>query len=214
MERTTLQAEKREELGTRAAQRMRSAGRVPVVLYGHQRDTVHLSVDLKELEHLLHSGTRMVELDIGGTTEPALMKDLQYDAMGDEILHLDLARVSMDEKVQVTVPVELHGTPKGVLSGGTLDFVLQDIEVECLASDIPEHIVLEVAGLDIGDVVHVRELPAPEGVEFTIDGDAPVVTIHAPVTIEVEEEEVAPVDMQAEPEVIGRAADEDEEQEG
>jgi hypothetical protein len=74
--------------------------------------------------------------------------------------------------------------------------------------------MLEVADLDIGDVVHVRELLTPEGVVFTIDGDAPVVTIHPPVTIEAEEEEAAPLDMQAEPEVIGRAADEDEEQEG
>ncbi|NQT85524.1 50S ribosomal protein L25 [bacterium] len=215
MERATLHATKRQAFGTRAAQRVRNEGLVPIVLYGHGRDTVHLTVTLDAVERLLHSGARMVDLEIGGTVEPALLKDLQYDAMGDYILHLDLARVSLDEKVRVTIPVVLHGTPKGMNAGGILDHGIQDIEVECLALNIPEHILVEIADMDIADVIHVRELSAPEGVTFTIDADTPVVTVHPPAVVaEEEDEEGTGVDLGAEPEIIGRSAEEDGEQEG
>ncbi|MBM4039356.1 MAG: 50S ribosomal protein L25 [Planctomycetes bacterium] len=213
MEIATLQATKRQELGTRAVRRLRRAGVLPAVLYGHRRDTVPLSVPRKEMERVVATGTRMVTLDIGGVQELALLKDIRYDSLGDELLHVDLARVAMDEKVKVRVPVVLHGLPKGVVSGGTLDHVVQDIEVTCFPRDIPDRIRVEVGHLDVGQMVYVRDLPAPAGVEFALDPETPVAVVHAPVAVK----EAVPAEAAAEaaePELIGRkAAEEGEEEE-
>lgn len=213
METATIHATKRGELGSRAVGRLRRQGLLPAVLYGRRRDTVPLSVPLKEIEHAVAAGTRMVSLDVGGVQELALLKDVQHDSMGDELLHVDLARVAMDEKVTVRVPVVLHGLAKGAASGGTLDHLVQDIEVVCFPQDIPDRIRLEVGALDIGQMLYVRDLPAPPGVEFRLDPGTPVVVVHAPMAVKeavpAEAEAAAP----AEPEVIGRKAAEEEEEE-
>ncbi len=209
MESATIEASRREELGSRAARRLRRQGLVPAVLYGHNLDPVHLTLPLKTVERLLHAGIRMVNLQIGDLSEPALIRDVQYDLMGDHIIHVDLVRVALDEKVTVTVPVELHGLAKGVASGGTLDHVIQDIEVRCLPRDIPERIRVEIADLDVGQIVHVRDLEPPPGVEIVHDPDATVVTIHPPVAAEVAEE-AAEAEAATEPEVIeGRRKEEE-----
>lgn len=215
MDIATLHATKRQELGSRASVRLRKAGLVPAVLYGHKRDTVPLSVPFKEIERVVAAGSRMVNLEIGGVQELALLKEVQYDSMGDELLHVDLARVAIDEKVTVRVPVELHGLAKGVASGGTLDHVVKDIEVVCLPHDIPEKIRVEIAGLDIGQMIYVRDIQLPPGVECRLDPGTVVAVVHAPT----EAKEVAPAEAgPAEPEVIGRKAaeegEEEEEEEG
>jgi len=213
METATLHATKREELGKRAVRRLRRNGLLPVVLYGHRRDTVPLSVPFKEIERVVAQGGRMVTLEMGGVQELALLKDIQYDFMGDHLLHVDLARVAMDEKVTVRVPVQLHGLAKGAVSGGTLDHLVQDIEVMCLPQDIPDRIRVEVADLDIGGIVCVRDLQPPAGVEFRLEPDTPVVIVHAPAAVK----EAAPAEAAvetAEPEVIGRKAGEEEEEKG
>ena len=213
MEIATLEATKRQELGTRAVRRLRRTGLLPAVLYGRRRDTVPLSVARKEMERVLAAGTRMITLDIGGVQELALLKDIRYDSFGDELLHVDLARVAMDEKVTVRVPVVLHGLPKGVVSGGTLDHVVQDIEVICFPQDIPDRIRVEVAHLDVGQMVYVRDLPAPAGVEFDLEPETPVAVVHAPVAAKEEVPAEAAAEA-AEPEVIGRkAAEEGDEEE-
>jgi len=213
MEIATLQATKRQELGTRAVRRLRRSGILPAVLYGRRLDTVPLSVPSKEMNRLITAGMRMVTLDIGGVQELALLKDIRYDSLGDEVLHVDLARVAMDEKVTVRVPVVLHGLPKGVASGGTLDHVVQDIEVTCLPQDIPERIRVEVAHLDVEQMVCVRDLQAPTGVEFDLEPETPVAIVHAPVA--AAEEELAEGEPAApEPELIGRRAAEEGEEEG
>jgi len=219
MERVTIQANKRQDLGTRQARRLRLEGLVPAVLYGHRRDPVHLSVLQKDVERLIHAGTRMLDLEIGGTVETALLKDIQYDSMGDHLIHVDLARVAMDEKVDVTVRVELHGLAKGVSSGGIMDHLVQDIELRCFPADIPEKIRIEVADLDIDQIIHIRDLPPVAGVEYLQDPDTPVVAIHPPVAVKAEEAEEVPAEA-AEPEVIGERreqepeGDEDKEESG
>lgn len=212
MERPTLEATKRQDLGSRAAHRLRQEGQLPAVLYGHQRDTVHLCVPDKRFHQAFHAGARMVDLEIGGTVETALLKDVQYDSMGDNILHVDFARVDLDERITVLVAVELHGLAKGATSGGTLDHVIQDVEVACRAGSIPETIRIEIADMDIGDIIHIRDLSPPEGVEFLQNPDAAVVTIHPPVAVAA-----APVaeagpeaEAGAEPEVIGGRREKEE----
>ncbi len=215
MEIATLQATKRQELGTHAVRRLRRAGLLPAVLYGRRRDTVPLSVPSKEMNRMIAAGTRMVTLDIGGVQELALLKDIRYDAFGDELLHVDLARVAMDEKVTVRVPVVLHGLPKGVISGGTLDHVVQDIEVTCFPQDIPDRIRVEVAHLDVGQMAYVRDLPALPGVAFGLEPETPVAVVHAPMAVK-EEAPAEGAAEAAEPEVIGRkpAEEGEEEEEG
>ena len=217
MDRPMLEATKRQELGTRAARRIRSEGGLPAVLYGHKRDTVHLTVPLKAFEIMFGHGARLVDIEIGGTQEPAIIKDLQYDSMGDHIMHIDFARVAMDEKITVTVPVELHGLAIGTTHGGVLDHVLVDIEVSCLPGDIPDCVRVEVAHLDVGDVVHVRDVEAPPGCELLQDADSAVVTIHASaaaVSAAEEEEDLGIALGTAEPEMIGRTKEEGGENEG
>jgi len=213
METAVIHATKRPTVGTRAARRLRREGQLPLALYGHQRDTMHLSVPLKEVERLIAAGSRMVHVEIGGTVEMALLKELQYDSLGDHLVHLDLARVAMDEKVTVRVPVELHGLAKGTLAGGTLSHSLKDVEVTCLPSDLPEKIRVEVADLGVGQVIYLRDLKPPEGVAFHHELDTPVVAVHAPL----EAKEAVPAEAAegaAEPEVIGRrAAEEGEDKE-
>ncbi|MFW6163669.1 MAG: 50S ribosomal protein L25 [Planctomycetota bacterium] len=213
MERVTLQAEKRHEVGSRAARRLRAEGIMPAVLYGHRRGTVHLSIPARDFERLLHDGIRLLDLEIGGTVEPAIIKDIQYDALGDDLLHADFARVAMDEKLTVSIPVELHGTPKGVEAGGVLDHALMDVEVSCLPADIPDHVTVEVSHLEIGDTIHLRELQPPPGVEFLEDDEAAVASVHPPMEIEEPEEgaEVVEEAIGAEPEVIGREEEEEPE---
>ncbi len=209
MDIATLHATKRQEVGTRAVHRLRGAGLVPAVLYGHKRDTVPLSVPFKEIERVVTAGSRMVSLEIGGVQELALLKEIQYDFMGDELLHVDLARVAMDEKVTVRVPVELHGLAKGTTSGGTLDHLVKDIEVSCFPRDIPEKIRVEVAELEIGQMVCVRDIQPPPGVEFRLDPGTALAIVHAPTEVKEEAAPVEAVAEPAEPEVIGRKAAEE-----
>ena len=214
MDRATLAATKRQEIGTHAARRLRRQGLVPAVLYGRQRDTVHLSVPQKEFERLFHGGARLLDIEIGGTLEPVLIQDLQYDALGDHILHVDFTRVAMDEAITVTVPLELHGMPKGVTEGGTLEQGLMDIEVSCLPGDIPERIRIEVAHLEIGDTIHLGDLVGPPGVEFVGEDETPVVSVHAPQELEEPEEAAETQEtLGTEPEIIGREAEDRESRE-
>lgn len=207
-----LEAEPRPERGTKAARRLRRAGRLPVVLYGHKQETVSLSVPLAQFEAILRSGARMVDLDIQGRAERALLKDIQFDSLGDQILHADFIRVAMDEAVEVTVPLELVGTPAGVREGGTLDQVLHEITITCLPQNMPERIRVRVEELGLGQTLHAGEIPLPEGITLAEEPETPVATVHPPVSEEemAAEEEEGP----AAPEVIRRESRREEEEEG
>ena len=146
----------------------------------------------------------------GGREDTAQIKEVQYDAVGDYLLHVDLARISLTEKLQVTVPVKMHGEAIGLAEGGLVELVEFELEVECLPTDIPENIRVEVADLAIGDNLTIADLVFPPGVTPTGDPDAVVVAVVAPVEEPVAAE-LAPEQMLAEPEVIGRVAKEPEE---
>jgi len=204
-----LHAERRTECGSASARRLRRAGRLPVVLYGHKEDTVALAVPWAEFEAVLHAGARMVDVDVDGRAEKALVKDVQFDPLGDTVLHVDLVRVAMDETVEVTVPIELHGTAAGVKEGGGLDQLLHEVTVTCLPENIPETIRARVDDLEIGRILHLREVDLPPGVTPVGDPEAPVATVHPPMV----EEEAVPVEGEtapATPEVIGKGPREEE----
>jgi large subunit ribosomal protein L25 len=209
-ETVALAAKSRTENGSQAARKLRRSGRIPAVLYGHKEDTVHLSVDLDEIVKALRHGARVVDLKTeGGKDEKALIRDLQWDHLGKSLLHVDFARVSLDERIHVTVRLELRGVAPGVNAGGVLDQPLHELEVECLAISIPETIRVNIGELQMGGVIHVKDLTLPEGVTAQSDPDAIVVHVTLPEA-ETEPGAIPEGGGAAEPEVIGKAKEEEE----
>jgi large subunit ribosomal protein L25 len=200
----------RNESGSQAARKLRRKGLVPAVLYGHKEATVHLSLNLEEFTKALRHGARVVDLKTdGGKDEKALIRDLQWDHLGKSLLHIDFARVSLDERIHVTVRVELRGIAPGVNAGGVLDQPLHELEIECLAISIPETIRVNIAELQMGGVIHVKDLTLPEGVTTDADPDAIVVHVTLPAA-ETEPGAIPEAGGSAEPEVIGKAKEEEE----
>jgi len=212
MEVHEIRASLRDAQGSRACRKLRRQDLVPAILYGHGQPGVMLALRTDDIEEALAERALVLKVTWDGQEETAQIKHVQYDALGDELLHVDLTRISLTEKVTVTVPVTTHGTAPGVEEGGVLELVMFQLEIECLPTDIPENIRVEVGELNIGDNLTVADLAFPEGVVPVDEPDAVVVTI-VPPTEEAEEEEEAPEAAVAEPEVIGREGREQEEAE-
>ena len=155
----------------------------------------------------LNHGAHLFDLSLDGKSEKVLVKEVQYDHLGMEVIHVDFARVSLDEKVKVTVPVELKGTPKGEADGGVLQQIISELEVECLVTEIPEAIRHNVNEMALNDVVHIKDLKLPAGVKALQDEDLIVATVKEIVEVAA----VAAEEGAAEPEVIGRKPAEGEE---
>jgi large subunit ribosomal protein L25 len=203
-----VSAKSRKELGTRANRRLREAGLLPGVVYGHKEAIVPVTLTRKEVVDHLTKGAHLFDLALDGKSEKVLVKEVQYDHLGIEVIHVDFARVSLDEKVKVTVPVELKGNPKGEADGGVLQQVIKELEVECLVTEIPEAIRHNVAEMALNDVVHIRDLKLPEGVKILQDGDLIVATVKEILEVAAP---VAAEEGAAEPELIGRKPAEGEE---
>jgi large subunit ribosomal protein L25 len=194
-------AKPRSELGSRANRRLRLAGMIPGVIYGHKEAIVPVTLPRKLVAHFLDKGAHLFDLDIEGKSQKVLVKEVQYDHLGLEVIHVDFARVSLDEKVKVNVPLELKGTPKGEADGGVLHQIISTLEIECLVLEIPEVIRHNISEMALNDVLHIKDIKVPAGVRVMQDGDLIVATVK-----EVLEEAAAPATEEgaAEPEVIGR----------
>jgi large subunit ribosomal protein L25 len=204
-----LEVKPRPELGSRANKRLRDAGFIPGVIYGHKQAVVPVTMPKREVSNHLARGAHVFDLSLNGGSEKVLVKDVQYDHLGTEVIHVDFARVSLDERVKVTVPVELRGTPKGEEEGGVLQQVISELEVECLVLEIPDVIRHNVADMALDDVLHIRDLKLPPGVKVLRDGDQLVATVKEVLEL-VTTPEV--VEGAAEPEVIGRKPGEEGEE--
>ena len=212
----SLSAEPRTETGKGVARKLRAAGRVPGVVYGHSREAQALSLNARELEKLLGSiaaGSTVVELTLGNATTNTLIREVQRHPFKKQILHVDFMELVAGEKVIVDIPLVFVGVPEGVRTGGgLLEQMMHSIEVNVDPSSIPNHVDVDVSQLVMGHSLHVRDLKLPEGVEVLTDEDATVCAVIAPRAVVEEtaaaEAEAAP----AEPELI-RKAKEDEESE-
>ncbi|MGA3066306.1 MAG: 50S ribosomal protein L25 [Tepidisphaeraceae bacterium] len=202
-------AKNRSELGTRANRRLREAGMLPGVIYGHKEAVVPVTLPKKEVVNYLNRGAHLFDLNFDGKSEKVLVKEVQYDHLGMEVIHVDFARVSLDEKVKVTVPLELRGTPKGEADGGVLHQIINELSIECLVTDIPDAIRYNIAEMKLNDVLHIRELKLPDGVKVLQDVDLLVATVKE--VLEVVTTPAAEEGAAAEPEVIGRKPAEGEE---
>src|SRR5438128_9018071 len=164
-------AKPRSELGSRANKRLRKSGFIPGVIYGHKEAVVPVTLPKKEVVNHLSRGAHVFDVALDGKSEKVLVKEVQYDHLGMEVLHVDFARVSLDEKVEVTVPLELKGEPKGTEEGGVLQQIISALEIECLVTDIPEIIRHNVSEMALDDVLHIKELQLPPGVRCLQDED-------------------------------------------
>ncbi|MCC9602593.1 50S ribosomal protein L25 [Stieleria sp. JC731] len=175
-----VQVQKREgKLGTAASQRLRKTGQVPAVLYGHKQENEHLSVDRKTVESILRHHSKIVELE-GAVKETALVSDLQFDPLGIEVLHIDLQRVDMNERVNVTVPIKFKGDPAGGKQGGIVIENAHEVEVSCPAVAIPDSIALNVTPVKAGENRTAGDLVLPENVELVTPADTVVFHIEKP----------------------------------
>ena len=209
-ESVVLATHKRDGRGSHRAAKLRSQGMIPAVVYGHKEATLSVTLSGEELGNAIRHGARVVDLKSDAGVQKALIREIQWDHLGKEILHVDFARVSMDERITISVPIDVKGIAPGVTAGGLLGQPMHTLHVECLAIRIPEHIRVNINELQIGGAVHVRELHLPEGVLALDDPDAIVVHVTAP---QAEPEAAAAPAATAEPEVIGRKAAEEGEEE-
>jgi large subunit ribosomal protein L25 len=211
-----LAAQPRDAKGSKAAARLRKKGRIPGVVYGHKEATVAVSVGAEELDRAIRvQHARVLELDLAGKKETVLIRELQWDYLGRDMVHIDFARVSKDEKVKVLVPIELRNTPKNT-GGGVLEQPLHQVHVECLAVAIPEAIRVDITNLLLGEPIHVSDLKLPEGVTVLEGKEMVVVQLRLPGQEAVVAPTAAPAEgaaAAAEPEVIKKERKVEEEEE-
>ena len=182
-----LVASSRADAGKGVARKLRAAGSVPGVLYGHDTAPVQIAVDARDLSRVLHTSAGanvLVDLVVDGKEHLAMPREVQRDRIHDLFLHVDFLAVSRTEKVTVTVPIRLIGTAVGVKEGGILDHHLWEVSVSCLPGDVPEHVDADVSELGIGDHISVSDLGAPSGVTILTHADETVASVVVPAAVE------------------------------
>lgn len=213
-----LKSERRSGVGKGAVRKLRAAGSIPGVYYGRGEEPIALVMNAKEIEGVLHGASAanvIVDLQVAGAAaadRKALIREIQRDPVGGHILHLDLQHISLTERIVVEVPVELVGTPTGVKDGGgILEHLLRTVEVECLPTDIPDRLEVDVTMLAIGDTLHVSDIKA-ERVTIKTEAERGIATVVPPTILE----EVAPAAAEAvaEPELVKKKEGEEAEAEG
>ncbi len=193
------QVRSEESRGKNEARRLRVSGKIPAVVYGAKKDTVAVSVDPKEISRILQSETghnTIFDLKLGNENTKAMIVDWQYEPIKGKLMHIDMKRIAMDQKLRVKVPIQLSGVPEGVKTqGGILEQVLREVEIECLPTNIPKSIDADVTALVFGEVLRVSDLPHSADMKFLTDENQTVAHITAV------KEEVAPT-----PEAVAEAA--------
>jgi large subunit ribosomal protein L25 len=182
-EAVTIQVEPRDPAknkgtGSRVVRKLRAQGRVPAIIYGHKQDPVPISLSKDDVALMLKRSIHLAQLAWDGTTELAVVRDVQWDYLGKDIIHLDFLRVSAGETVESEVALELHGEPAGLALGGRLEQIVRSLKVKATPNAIPKSITLEVGDLGLGQAILVRDLKGmlPEGV--TTDADDSIMLVH------------------------------------
>ncbi len=192
------------QLGSLASRKLRQQGLVPVNLYGHGESNVNLMVAADALNNIIKHGTKVLTLT-GGVSDTAILREVQWDTFGVDILHADLTRVSQAEAVEVTLSVELHGEAPGLKEGGQLVFNAHELTIRCEAKNVPEHIHVNVSGLHLGQAIHAGEVTLPAGASMVTPAHEVVVQIAKPAGTAADEAVGG-----GEPELIGKEKPADE----
>jgi len=229
MEKIKLEATVRTETGKGAARKLRREGFVPGIVYGPESEPTPIKIEGKNLIHALHAGENvLIDLHLQedgkkwGKKKTVLVKEVQYEPVHWKIIHVDFLEVSPERAIRTHVPIVTIGEEDcaGVKAGGVLDYHLRELEIECLPSQIPEEIRVDVTELELGHSIHVADLEIPEGIRVLNDPEDTIVSVIAPAAL-VAEEEVAEGELEeeveeeeaAEPEVIKQKGVEEEEEE-
>jgi len=212
----SLTGERRSDLGKGGARKARAAGWIPCVVYGHGEAPVPVNVGAREFEVAMRhhrGGNAIVNLAVSGNAYTALIRDVQYDPLTHDILHLDFQQISLTETVEVKVSVHLIGVPTGVKDGGgVLELITREILVRCLPTAMPASLDVDVSLLAVGQSVHVSDLSAPD-VTVLMDPHLTVATVVAPTVVEEKPaEEAVAAEPSAEPEVITKGKKEEGEE--
>jgi large subunit ribosomal protein L25 len=204
-----LQAELRERIGSKASAAVRKRGRIPCIVYGHKQEPVAISVDAHDFLEGVHHGHRLMDITVNGATEKMLIKELQYDHLGRDVVHVDLIRVDVTEMIEVSVPVELKGVAKGVADGGIVESNTDHLDIECLAINIPESIVVSIKDLGVGESIKAADVKLPEGVKLVSSPETIVASCR--VMAEAKTTEQLEAETPVAPEVITEKAPKGEE---
>ena len=170
---------KNKGTGTRVVRRLRRQGRIPAVIYGHKQAVVPITLSHDDVWQMIKAASHLAELDLGGKTETVLIRDVQWDHLGKEILHLDFARVSAEEVIETDVNLELRGQAAGIAEGGILEQLVHSLRIKCPAGAIPDSIKVDVSHLEVDEGIHVRDLSLPPGV--TVDAEPDLLIVHVVV---------------------------------
>ncbi len=204
-----LEAELRERIGSKAASAVRKQGRIPCIVYGHKEQPVAITVNAHDFLEGIHHGHRLMDITISGSTEKMLIKELQFDHLGRDVVHVDLMRVDVTEMITVDVPVELKGVAKGASEGGVIESNTDHLEIECLAIAIPEKITVLIKDLGVGETIKAGDIKLPEGVKLVSSPETAVVSCR--IVAEAKTTEQLEAEAPAAPEVITEKAPKGEE---
>ncbi len=203
----SLHAKTRDKIGTQAVKKLRRDGIIPAVIYGAGEKSIHLEVEEKTFLKLIRSGASESVIltlkidDDSSNKKKVLIREIQHDPVWGKILHIDFQHISMEKKITISVPVHLVGVAAGVADGGILQPSIRELEIECLPSDIPERVEVDVSNLKIGDAIHVKDIHLEKATILT-DLDGSVVSVVPPSVYKEPEVKVAEEEA-AEPEVVG-----------
>lgn len=195
MAEVALQAEVRSERGKGPARRLRASGKVPGTLYGRGIDAVAVTVDARDLDHTLSTDAGanvLIDLKVGSDNHLTLARSLDRHPLRGTILHVDFLKIARDVAITVDVPVHFDGEARGVKEGGVLEHHLWQLHIECLPGNVPERINIDVTAMDIGSIIRVSDVDAPEGVTILTSEEEIIVTCVVPQVLQVEE--VAPAE--------------------
>jgi large subunit ribosomal protein L25 len=204
----TMKANRRNVFGSSKSRQLRRKGDIPGIVYGHGEEPVPVTLHVHEVELALQHGERLLEIELEGAMVNVLIKEVQYDTFGQEVLHVDLARVDLDELVEITVAVVLVGTPEGLKDGGVLQQAVGEVTIRVAVRSIPEELKVLVGSMKLNDRLFLKDIPLPESAELLEDANAILCTVAELA------EEVAPAEGEtlAEPEVIGAKKEEEGEE--
>jgi large subunit ribosomal protein L25 len=204
MDTLPLSSEVRTQTGKGSARKLRSAGKLPAILYGPEIDAVMLTLDCAELMKALQGKSPenilldlRIDSDEKGKPKKVMIKEIQRDPVKRDYLHVDLFEISLKKELEVDIPIHLVNTPIGVTQGGILQHVRREVKVSCMPDDLVDKIEIDVSGLDIGQSLHMEDISLPSGLKSLEDGDVTVLTVVAP-TIAAEEEEVEEEEVEEE----------------
>ena len=167
---------KNKGTGSRYSRKLRKLGRIPAIIYGHKQPPVPIAMSRASVWEMIKKSTHLAELNLGTTTEMVLVRDIQWDHLGKEIIHLDFTRVSADESIETEVRLDFRGVAKGTADGGSMEVIVHDLRVTCHANAIPDAIKVDVTNMGLDEGIHVKDLVLPAGV--TVDADPEMLLVH------------------------------------